>query len=300
MKLTMNELEYLKKYRSNDNFLSFFKGFKGELSGNEAEALEKKNAVNGEELSPFLKRVVEPLDNPETSVRVAVQIGTTMVEKLCYRKDEEVVLLENHGDFLNVTIPLGWDLSIAEISEVIPMSSSIMAQVDETFNPFEISMILLLLDLQRKNVVLDYWGEPSKVMHTFDELMVFKNNMPDGSLLKLCNAQYGIPLANESEAMTILESLARKGVISLTSGYKLEGEYETLGGTFGQLQYLTLAEIFNKDQEDLKTAGFVVLSGGQNSHLWLDITGDERRIRTVSGHYLLKALESVFDCPALD
>lgn len=311
MKLTLNEISFLATKFEEKSELSLFSNIKKELLGSEEKSLEQKSILKNGNLESSAKEILDIVATPQRCSRVIVKDNFCVVEKYSYKSDEMLVLAENdNGDFsLEAIDNKGTKLQkvISEISEFSGKSKLKNTGIECLLSSDEMLVLLAIIDLYRKNTLLQYAG--SKKDSAFDvsqesvslEDIVSQLKSPSpNSLLKMIVANYNYKVPEADNVSAHLENLINKACVEKNKEYSLKGEYINFAKSLLIPETLILLESFNLlDGGEVMVTGALCVCAGVRDIASFIFAPDVIELSAISGSQLLQMVENFMNCPDL-
>lgn len=298
MKLTKNELVYLSDLYPEASSISLLSTVNAEKNGKEEDSLKEKDILVDGVLSKEAKEVLDVVAGANHASRLLVRDGLTYLEKYTYRVGETIVVVENEGQEMDVTIledlaSIGFD-----VSQYVGLSSRKTTGIEIVFSVEETMAFFALVDLYREYSLKSYLGEevPDAV-----SLKLMKNHMNktgDSSLVDLFRVNFGYQPPDSLEKT--LESLVEKGCITKEKDYRLAGEYALFAKSFLVPSVMILIESFSiGPDQTLLVGGGLGLVAGVCDQCFILADQEEVEVKAVAGLEMVQTLEGFLLCPEL-
>ena len=164
MNLTAKEIAFLAPSFTQTTPLGLFSNIKVETDGTEYDKLVQKGIIKGGGYDPEALEILLQIASPKRCARLVTKNAFFILEKYTYWNDGKLVLAENKGgEFVFRKITDFHDMSIG-LSEIFSMSSIKTAEVSVVLPDAEMLVLLAVMDIYRRNTLLDYTGDAKPVM----------------------------------------------------------------------------------------------------------------------------------------
>jgi hypothetical protein len=296
MKLTLNELSFLKSIYKDANQLSLFTNIESELIGGEKDSLEKKLVIKDGEITKVWKNILAPVANPGQCTRLILRDGDFLIEKYSYKNDELLTLVENNGDGnLEFTLPDGVKPQLLQLGKWIGMSNLTSMEVDLELTIKEIMVLLALVDLARQSVFGGYLREKSIININRQNLENQLNEPTENSLLSILKINYDLEVPGVEDIDEIIGSLKIKKVLEVSGDeYSLAQDLVVLAIQMLIPQSILLLENLELGAGDeLMVSSYMALSAGVKDILLFAFEGGKVRLMSMTSMQLMKLIEDL-------
>ncbi len=302
MNLTTKEIAYLFPSFTERTVLSLFSNIKATPDGSEHQKLVEKGIIQGNGYAPEALEILLQIANPKQCARVIIKNEFFMVEKYTYRNKDKILLADNKsGEFVFSRIGEMGDVTIG-LSELFGMSSIKTADVGISLQKEEMIVLLAIIDLYRKNTLLNYAGE-SHVAEDVSEKEItgeISNGFKNGLVRILVN-NYGCQMPDTKDVSRLLAILSdKKCLFSTGGGYKLAEDYAALATSFLVMDSVVLYEAFEVlPNGDIPVDGGLSITAGVHDIITFIFDGDTIGLYSFSAFQMLSTIEKILACPAL-
>ena len=296
MKLTLNELGFLKTLYKDANQLSLFANIEGKLIGGEQESLERKLVIKDGAVSKVWGNILAPVASPKQCTRVILRDGDFLVEKYSYKNDVGLAMVENNGDGeLQLTLPDSVKPQLLELSKWIGMSNLTSMEIDLELSVPETMVLLALVDLARQSIFAGYLKEKVVVNINNQNLEVQLNDPAENSLYSIFKLNYDIEVPAGEEIVKIIDSLKNKKILEVDGvEYSLSQDLVVIAMQFLVPQSILLMENLEFGQGDeLLASSYMVLTAGVKDILLFAFEGSNIRLMSMTSLQLMKLIEDL-------
>ncbi len=296
MKLTLNELGFLKTLYKDANQLSLFTNIEGKLMGGEQESLEKKLVIKDGAVSKVWGNILAPVANPKQCTRVILRDGDFLVEKYSYRNEQGLALVENNGDGeLQLTLPDSVKPQLLELSKWIGMSNLTSMEIDLGLTIPETVVILALVDLARQSIFAGYLREKTVVNINKQNLENQLNEPAENSLVSIFRLNYEIPVPAVEEIGKIIDSLKNKKILEINGDeYSLSQDLVVMAMQFLIPQSILLMENLEiSNGDELLASSYMALTAGVKDILLFAFEGGNIKLMSMTSMQLMKLIEDL-------
>ncbi len=296
MKLTLNELGFLKTLYKDANQLSLFTNIEGKLIGGEQESLEKKLVIKDGAVSKVWGNILAPVANPKQCTRVILRDGDFLVEKYSYRNDLGLAMVENNGDGeLQLTLPESVKPQLLELSKWIGMSNLTSMEIDLELTIPETVVILALIDLARQSIFAGYLREKVVVNITKQNLENQLNEPAENSLVSIFRLNYEIPVPAIEEIEKIINSIKNKKILEINDDeYSLSQDLVVMAMQFLVPQAILLMENLEiSDSDELLASSYMALTAGVKDIVLFAFEGGYVKLMSMTSMQLMKLVEDL-------
>ena len=301
MNLTAKEIAFLAPSFTQTTPLSLFSNIKVETDGTEYDKLVQKGIIKGSGYDPQALEILLQIASPKRCARLVTKNAFFILEKYTYWNDGKLVLAENKGgEFVFRKITDFHDMSIG-LSEIFSMSSIKTAEVSVVLPDAEMLVLLAVMDIYRKNTLLDYAGDAKPVMAISQKEVLeeaakgFKNG-----LVKIITNNYNYRMPDARDIPGLLERLAEQKCLTMDGGYRLAADYELLAKNFlipdTVVQYDALEVMPNGD---VPLDGGLSVTAGIHDIITFAFNKDTIGLYSFSAFQMLTAIEKTLSCPKL-
>lgn len=295
MRLTVNELAYLKKQYPQSNQLSLFSNIQASAENVDPEQLEKKMILHGGKVSQIWDKTLKPLALPDECTRLLLRDGQFLVEKYAYRNKEGYTLVENNGKELELTLSDSIEAQMLNLSRWIGMTNLTSLEIDLELDVSETLVLLAIVDLGRQAVFGGYLAKPVEVKTDFNSLRIQLQKPAANSLVSLLLTNYELSVPEGDALQAVLKSLAEKNIISI------EGETFGLKENIALLaiQFLVPQTVILLENISLLADGslgggsYLAVTAGLKEILLFVMEGEKIKLVSMTGMQLLKLIENL-------
>ena len=298
MKLTKNEIVYLADLYPEASSISLLSTVKAEKNGKEEESLKKKGVLADGALTKEAKALLDVVAGANHASRLIVRDALTYLEKYTYRVGETIVMVENQGAEMDVTILEDLSAIGFDVSQYVGLSSRKTTGIEINFSVEETMVFFALVDLYREYSLKSYLGEdvPDGV-----SLKAIKDHMTktgDSSLVELFRVNFGYQQPDSLDK--IMDNLVKKDCVTKEKDYRLAGEYALFAKSFLVPSTMILVESFSIGPDQvLLVAGGLGLVAGVCDQCFILADQEEVEIKAVAGLEMIQTLEGFLLCPEL-
>lgn len=296
MKLTLNELGFLKSIYKDANQLSLFTNIEGKLIGGEKESLEKKMVIKDSEVTKVWSNILGPVANPGQCTRLILRDGDFLIEKYSYKNDQLLTLVENNGDGnLEFTLPDGVKPQLLQLGKWIGMSNLTSMEVDLELSVREMIVLLALVDLARQSVFAGYLKEKVVVSIDRNNLESQLKEPAENSLLSILKLNYDFEVPGSDSIGELIEALKIKKVLEvLGDEYSLSQDLVVMAIQMLIPQSILLLENLEIGAgNELMASSYMALSAGIKDILLFAFEGSNVRIMSMTSMQLMKLIEDL-------
>lgn len=296
MKLTLNELGFLKSIYKDANQLSLFTNIEGKLIGGEKESLEKKMVIKDGEVTKVWSNILGPVANPGQCTRLILRDGDFLIEKYSYKNDQLLTLVENNGDGnLEFTLPDGVKPQLLQLGKWIGMSNLTSMEVDLELSVREMIVLLALVDLARQSVFAGYLKEKVVVSIDRNNLESQLKEPAENSLLSILKLNYDFEVPGSDSIGELIEALKIKKVLEvLGDEYSLSQDLVVMAIQMLIPQSILLLENLEIGAgNELMASSYMALSAGIKDILLFAFEGSNVRIMSMTSMQLMKLIEDL-------
>lgn len=302
MKLTKNEIKFLSQSFTANTPISVFANIDGELDGTEYQALVDKKVIAGNSYSDEALQILTILANPQSGARFLGQTPNYIVEKYTYRMGDKLVLSENDEGTLNFSIIDDVTTLSANFSEIFGLSAIATTSIEEVFTPGEMTVILAMADIIRRNKIAEYADVKIEEKGiSIEDIQsetkgVYKNGLT-GMYLK--NYRFDPPSSDSVNKG--VQSLVERGLINEGANYTLSEDFINFAKNFLIIDTIAFYETFSiLPSGEISTLARLATSAGKNDILAIMYDGDDVQMNTISAIQLLYNIEAVMSCPEFE
>lgn len=295
MRLTLQELAFLKDYYKTMNELSIFANIKKTGDGVSPEELEKKLVLQGGKVGSAWDRLLKAAAEPLAATRLLVRDGGFLVEKYSYKDAEGFTLVENQGAQLEFTRPESLEAQMLGLSRWIGMSNLSSLDFEADLSAMEALALLGLADLGRQAVFGGFLREPVAVKTDRSNLEAQLGKPAANSLLSILLNNYELKPPEGDVLDGVLASLVEKKLISLEGGrIALSDSLASLAGNILVPQTVLLVENAEFGEGgSIVAESYLAVTAGVKEVLLFTLGGGKIRLEAVSSQQLLKLVESL-------
>ena len=302
MKLTKNEIKYLSASFVPQTPISIFANIEAQPDATEYQSLVSKGVIVGNAYSPEALEMLTLLAKPDRGARFFAQTPDFLMEKYSYRIGDTLILAENNDGVLEFTRIEDVTSLASRFVEAFGMSAYGSSDIDAVFTPGEATVLFALVDLMRKNQLMQYAGMAAGASAFSVEQIAaeigsdYKNGLA-GLFLK----NYRLTAPSAGEIAGIAASLAAKGVLSQASGYSLTGQYDMFARKFLVIETIAMYEAFGMlPGGEVATIARLAACAGKNEVMAIFYDGDLVQFNATSPLQLLINIEAFMSCPAFE
>ncbi len=302
MNLTAKEIAYLAPSFAQKTPLSLFSNIKAEPDGTEYNSLTQKGVIRGNAYDPEALDILMQIAAPKRCARFVSKNHFFVLEKYTYWNDGKMILAENRGGEFAFSRIDDLDNVRIRLSEVFGMSSMKTADLSVVLTVPETLVLLALIDIYRRNTLLNYAGEENPAQSVSKEEIEeeiesgFENGLA-GILSK--NYHYEMPSAGQLPSL--LAALQEKQCLTAQEGYRLLGDYEVFAQNFLILDNIVQYDAFEiLPTGEGSTDGGLSFTAGMHNILTLAFNPDNTiGFYSFSAYQLLEAAAKILSCPKL-
>ena len=284
MKLTKKELVYLSDIYPEASSISLLYTVNAEKDGKEEDSLKEKGVLADGGLTKEAKEILDIVAGANHASRLVVRDGLTYLEKYTYRVGENIVVVENEGSEMDVTILKDFSSIGFDVSQYVGLSSRKTTGVEIVFSVEETMAFFALVDLYRE--------------YSLKSMKEHMGKTGDSSLVDLFRVNFGYQPPNSLEKT--LESLIKKECISKDKDYRLAGEYALFAKNFLVPSSMILVESFSIGSDQvLLVGGGLGLVAGVCDQCFIFADLEEVEVKAVAGLEMVQTLEGFLICPEL-
>jgi hypothetical protein len=301
MNLTAKEIAFLSPSFTQTTPLSLFSNIKVETDGTEYDKLVQKGIIKNGGYDPQALEILLQIASPKRCARLVTKNAFFILEKYTYWNDGKLVLAENKGgEFVFSKITDFHDLSIG-LSEIFSMSSIKTTEVSIVLPDEEMMVLLAVMDIYRKNTLMDYSGDIKPVQSvSLKEIQEEAAKGFKNGLVKILTNNYTYRMPEQKDIPVLLEKLAAKKCLTMDNGYRLTTDYELLAKNFlipdTVVQYDALEVMPNGD---VPLDGGLSVTAGIHDIITFAFTKDTIGLYSFSAFQMLTAIEKTLSCPKL-
>ena len=299
MKLTLNEIIYLKEKFPDYSDLSLFANLNADKSGDEKKTLEEKGILKNGALTDASRDVLNIMAYSKNASQIILKDSYLLLEKYCYKKDEKLLLAESENDGITFNIVEHPEDLVYLISWLTGTSNFKSADCNVVLSKDELIVFMTIFDLQRRSILKNYLGEEDlKIRFKLDAIEKTLNKQFANSLVNLLKAN--LKIETPQKIKDILDSLVGKNVLDYKDGFSLKGEYMVLVSNLliprivGNVNVLEL----NEDNKVLQLQS-ILISAGVRDNIILMISDAGVELTTLSANELLTTAKNLLQCPDL-
>lgn len=301
MNLTTKEIAYLQPSFTERTPIGLFSNVNAVPDGTEYDSLVQKEIIRNGSYSPEALEILLHVANPKRCARLIIKNEFFVVEKYTYRNHDKLVLAENANGELDLKRIADLSGISIGLSELFGMSSIKTTDVAVSLPPDEMMVLLALIDLYRKNTLLDYAGKTDPVQAVSEQEILdeIANGFKNGLVrILIKNSAYKAP--DPEEVPRLLASLAVKKCLVSGKGYRLETEYAQLAAHFLIPDTVVLFEAFEvTENEKMPMDGGLCVTAGIHDIIAFVFDGDLVGLYSFSAFQMLSAIEKILACPPL-
>ncbi|MDX9888597.1 MAG: hypothetical protein RBS51_04940 [Anaerovoracaceae bacterium] len=298
MKLTKKELVYLSDIYPEASSISLLSTVNAEKDGKEEDSLKEKGVLADGGLTKEAKEILDIVAGANHASRLVVRDGLTYLEKYTYRVGENIVVVENEGSEMDVTILKDFSSIGFDVSQYVGLSSRKTTGVEIVFSVEETMAFFALVDLYREYSLKSYFGEEVPDAVSLKAMKEHMGKTGDSSLVDLFRVNFGYQPPNSLEKT--LESLIKKECISKDKDYRLAGEYALFAKNFLVPSSMILVESFSIGSDQvLLVGGGLGLVAGVCDQCFIFADLEEVEVKAVAGLEMVQTLEGFLICPEL-
>lgn len=300
MKLSMNEIAYLAERFPEASTISLFRTIRAVGNGDEAATLEEKGVLKNGAIAETALPILQILSDSNNAARLIVRDGLTVLEFYTYRVGETIVLVENQGEAIELSLPEDFARIGYEVSQYIGTSARKTTGIEILLPEGEAMALLTLIDVYRHWTLRSYLGDEVADAVSLEEIQKQSMATGDSSLTDLFRISFGYE-APEGELMDLaLEALTRKEIVTKEDGYRLSPEYAIFAKSFLVPSTSLLVESFHIDADGmLVVGGGLGLAAGVCDLTFFLVDSEEVEIKAVAGLEMIKTIEGFLACPEL-
>lgn len=301
MRLTTREIAYLMPSFTERTSIGLFSNIKAKPDGTEYQSLMKKGVIQGNGYAPGALEILLHIASPQRCGRVIVKNDCCVIEKYTYWKNGKKILAENiNGEFVFSNIYDPSDIIIG-LSDFFSMSNIKTADVSVILPPDEMIVLLAIIDIYRKNTLLNYAGKTNE--SEFIILQEITSELTSGfenGLVKIFVNNYDFKIPSAVNTESLLTNLIRKGALEFKKGYRLTNDLTLLANSFLIPQAIVLFEAFDAAADgNLSVDGGLCVAAGIHDILSFAVGENEVKLFTLSAFQMLSAVENALECPSV-
>lgn len=304
MILTPNEISYLASSFRGNNPLSLFSNIKTPQKGDEYKTLSDKGIIVGNAYEPKALDMLTLLSNPEKSSRLIIQNTFYVVEKYSYRVGNRLVIAENKDGAFVISEPDDLTGLIISISEFVSMSKIKTTEITELFTPDELIALFTVIDICRRNVLAGYIrGNDYELNLTESDIAAELSGGFANGLARSVINNYSLKKPPAAELARLLESLSKKGCITLSPGaqIKLTPVWTVFAKNFLIPDTIILCEMFETDADgSMMAESTLTITAGIHDIVSLTFDRDTFKFETPAAMQLIRAIEATLECPSFE
>ena len=295
MRLTLNELAYLKKEYPQTNQLSLFSNIRASAEGVDPEQLEKRMILHGGKVSPIWDKTLTPLAVPDECTRLLLRDGQFLVEKYAYKNKEGYTLVENNGKELELTLSDSIEAQMLNLSRWIGMTNLTSLEIDLELSAPETLVLLAIVDLGRQAVFGGYLAKPVEVTTDLATLTAQLQKPAANSLISLLLTNYELTTPSGDALQEILKSLEEKKLISMEGeAFGLTENLALLAIQFLAPQTVILLENISLTPDgSLQGGSYLAVTAGLKEILLFVMEDEKIKLVSMTGMQLLKLIENL-------
>lgn len=299
MKLSTNEVVFLRKYFEDLSPISLMANLGTVLNGTEELSLMEKGIIIEGKLDPGAEAVLETLAYPTTCSRMVLTNNFCLIEKYAYKLEQQRVLVENSDGLLEVSVLEDEAPIQMELSQWVGASNVKTADCSIALSYSEVLPFFALVDFYRGVGLRSYLGEVAqKNSATSKQLVQLMENPMPNSLVRAMQKNYGMPPATLGETEIALKKLAERGVVSDLNGFELTSDYQLFAENFLIPDTLLMLETLNLLKDgSIKAANSLAFGAGLRDWIGLTFGSEDVDLETLTSVQLLQSVALYLGCP---
>lgn len=299
MKLSTNEVVFLRKYFEDLSPISLMANLGTVLNGTEELSLMEKGILIEGKLDSGAEVILETIAYPTTCSRMVLTNNFCLIEKYAYKLEQQRVLVENNDGMLEVSIFEDEAPIQMELSQWVGASNVKTADCSATISYQEVLPFFALVDYYRGIGLRTYLGEVAQKNSTTSKQLVqlMENPMPN-SLVRAMQKNYAMPPMAMAETENALKKLAERGVVSNQNGIELASNYLLFAENFLIPETLIMLETLNLlNDGSIKAANSLAFGAGLRDWIGLTFGSEDVELETLTSVQLLQSVALYLGCP---